>query len=47
MNVESLILLVPLVLAAGVMWRRGARRPAAVCGGCALLPGYAFLTSLA
>ena len=47
MNTASLVLLVPLALAAWVAWQRGARRPAALLAGFALLPGYAFLISLA
>ncbi|GAA4820927.1 hypothetical protein GCM10023201_03080 [Actinomycetospora corticicola] len=46
MNTASLVLLVPLALAAWVAFRRGARRPAALLGAAAALPGYAFLTSL-
>ncbi|MCD2197686.1 TraM recognition domain-containing protein [Actinomycetospora endophytica] len=46
MNTASLILLVPLGLATWVAWQRGARRPAALLAGSALLPGYAFLSSL-
>jgi hypothetical protein len=47
MNTASLVLLVPLALAAWVAWQRGARRPAALLVGFSLLPSYAFLISLA
>jgi hypothetical protein len=46
MNTESLVLLIPLAVAAWVAWCRGARRPALLLAGTALLPGYAFVSSL-
>jgi type IV secretory pathway TraG/TraD family ATPase VirD4 len=46
-NLASLFLLIPLVVGAGIAWRRGARRAAAGMAAFALLPAMTFVASLA